>query len=184
MMIIEDFKLMLALRKGLDYSQWGIGGSKTVEELLKEIDKKECRLAIIHTPGETHREIVREVSVVYITVTFKGKVLVEKETIYKNGREPRIRELRGSVAGRMIWGEEPKFSAMREIKEELGLNVSPARLKQVKTNDRPLYNSSSYPGIKNQLTEHYFELELEEDEFKPDGYQEEAEDKTIYFVWE
>lgn len=47
-----------------------------------------------------------------------------------------------------------------------------------------VHESSSYPGLIAFYTVHTFNTILGEQEFNPEGYIEEQEDKTTYFIWE
>jgi 8-oxo-dGTP pyrophosphatase MutT (NUDIX family) len=179
-MEMEELKRVLSNR-GIDFSGWGtLGQSKPIEKLLEEINSRESALA------EIGGFLIREVSAVFIAVTYGNKTLKEDRAEWKTGdRPPRVRVMRGgaSVAGKMIRGEDPLAAAARELAEEIQVVVD---CKRFTFNDRRSRRSESYsfPGLPTLFDETFLSLELTAQEHKEEGYREETDDKVTYFVWE
>ncbi len=165
---------------GIDTSKWGIGDTKTLAHLLKEIQEGE---SVLHE-GE-NSELTREMHAVtaeifYISPEGKTMILKEEKQVFTNGRERR-RQHGGSVSGRMKIGENPAETMLREIKEELGIEVD-LELAEVAV-EESAEDSPSFPGLKMHKTLYKFRTILRQGQFKPEGYIERQEDKDTYFVW-
>ena len=107
--------------------------------------------------------------------------LTEEKQVFKDGRERR-RNFKGAVQEKMKAGENPKEAMIRGIWEELGITDSIELEEQEKTEET--LDSPSYPGIRSRYIRHNFKGTLSEEQFNLDGYIEEQEDKSTYFVWE
>ena len=86
-----------------------------------------------------------------------------------------------SAAEKFKFGENPKEVIVRGIKEELGIDISEDQFSfynktKVEVND-------DYPDIRSFHHGHEFLVVLTKDQFKEDGYVEEQDDKTVFFVW-
>lgn len=174
-MNIEDLKMMLGIH-AVDYSKWGIEGcSEPLEALLAELERKETTLMF------QDKQIIREVLVVYVTITYGGLLLVEDRTEWKDGR-PHCRPVLGSVAEIRRREENAWLTAKRGIQGGLGLTISPSRFTLAYGGKRST-PSISFPGLMDHFAEIHFSLTLREGEFKPKGYKAEGEEKTSYFVW-
>ena len=87
-----------------------------------------------------------------------------------------------SVSEKMKFGEDPLKSAVRGIKEELGIDITPNQLSK----RRDLFydgGSLSYPGLQTKYKGHQYICELEHHQFDQDGYVEVQKDKKTFFVW-
>jgi hypothetical protein len=71
---------------------------------------------------------------------------------------------------------------IRGIKEELGIEGD-LSLREIGIEEETT-DSPSYPGLKSHHIYHNFEVSLNDQQFNPDGYIEDQEDKTTYFIWE
>jgi hypothetical protein len=159
---------------------WATGQAKDVESLYKEIIGEEC---IIEDMGGF---LVRMIEFVGIRILYKDKsgvtwLLVEDRQEFKDGRIRR-RKMPSSVSEKMKFGEDPLNSAIRGIKEELGVEVRPDQLKKF----RPLYydgGSQSYPGLRAKYKGHQYTCYFDDTQFEMGGYVEIQSDKSTFFKW-
>ena len=102
----------------------------------------------------TNREYKRPESVLITVYTSDGDVLLLRR------REPSY--FWQSVAGSLLWDEEPMQAACRELREETGLN--PDKLKDCGIKSSyviyPVWRHRYAPGVVEN-TEHLFRLELD-----------------------
>lgn len=164
----------------IPFHLWGKGKSKTLENLLDEIEKKECYLE------EKNGLLIRYIEFVGIKIYFrnnKGETwrLFEDRQEFKDGRIRR-RNMPNSVSEKMIAGEDALLAGLRGIKEELGIEVNENQL--IKRQDL-FYDggSLSYPGLETKYKGHKFICYLNESQFNEEGYVENQKDKSTFFVW-
>ena len=165
---------------GIDTSLFGKGSAKTLKDLKKEIDLGESILLY-----NANNELIRCVEIVTADVFYRddnGNIwqLKEEKQIFKDGRiKIRVREK--ALSEKVRPGENSHEAIRRGLKEELG--ISP---KEIERKEKSLQSfiSWSYPGLQSTYISHHFIVEIEEKDFHRDGYREEQEEKTIYFVWE
>ena len=160
--------------------EWGTGEAKNVEHLLDEIRGEECN---VEDRGEY---LIRSIEFVGVRIYHKDKdnvtwVLKEDKQEFKDGRVRR-RNMPSSVSEKMKFGEDPLISAIRGIKEELGINVEGHQL--IKMRDL-FYNggSQSYPGLRTRYKGHQFTCFFNDDQFDENGYIEVQKDKSTFFKW-
>jgi len=160
--------------------EWGTGEAKTVEHLLDEIKNEECNV------DDKGGFLIRSIEFVGVRIYHKDKdnvtwVLKEDKQEFKDGRVRR-RDMPSSVSEKMKFGEDPLISAIRGIKEELGVNVEGHQL--IKMRDL-FYNggSQSYPGLRTRYKGHQFTCFLNDDQFDANGYIEVQKDKSTFFKW-
>jgi hypothetical protein len=169
---LEDYLLKFKI----PISEWGSGSSKTINHLLKEIIRGETKLI------EENNDLIREVSALSIIVTYKNLILKEDYQEFNDGRVRR-RKMEASVAEKMDKNDKNIIeSVKRGIKEELDIHIDSGQISQldvISTNRE----SMSYPGIMSKITLHKFHIELDENQFNPDGYVEVQEDKKTVFKW-
>ncbi len=174
---LEDLKLTLS-RYNIPIDQWGHGEAKTVEHLLREVQDGETLLV---RDGE---RIVRQVSVAVIDVMYQEGnnkyQLIEDHQEFKDGRTRR-RDIGGSIAEKLSPGELPLNTATRALKDELGIE-SQTKI-STKGSEESFKQSPSYPGLNTKYVRHFFEAQLNQGQYNPDGYVERQPDKTTYFVW-
>jgi hypothetical protein len=159
---------------------WGMGKSKTIQHLQDELIEKECSLV------EKENQLIRYIEFVGIKIYFRDQnnnlwALKEDRQEFKDGRVRR-RNMPNSVSEKMKFGEDPAISAIRGIKEELGIDVEKDQL--IKRRDLD-YNggSLSYPGLITKYKGHKFTCYLNINQFDINGYIEVQRDKSTFFVW-
>jgi hypothetical protein len=160
--------------------EWGTGEAKNVEHLLDEIRGEECNVE------DRGGYLIRSIEFVGVRIYHKDKdnvtwVLKEDKQEFKDGRVRR-RNMPSSVSEKMKFGEDPLISAIRGIKEELGINVEGHQL--IKMRDL-FYNggSQSYPGLRTRYKGHQFTCFFNDDQFDENGYIEVQKDKSTFFKW-
>ena len=160
--------------------EWGTGEAKNVEHLLDEIRGEECNLE------DKGGYLIRSIEFVGVRIYHKDKdnvtwVLKEDKQEFKDGRVRR-RNMPSSVSEKMKFGEDSLISAIRGIKEELGINVEGHQL--IKMRDL-FYNggSQSYPGLRTRYKGHQFTCFFNDDQFDENGYIEVQKDKSTFFKW-
>lgn len=155
---------------------WGKGESKTIDHLLKEIIRGESVLKV------DKNKLVREVKSLSIIVTHKDLKLVEDYQIFNDGRV-RSRKMNASVAEKIDKDDKDlNYAVVRGIKEELDIDIRKdqiVRLGKIKK----VRNSMSYPGMVSKMELFKFSINLDDDQFRPNGYVEVQDDKKTYFKW-
>jgi hypothetical protein len=163
---------------GIPVNLWGQGTAKTIGHLLQEVSVGET---VLTTKG---RELLRQVGFSAVHVTYRdGREvyeLVEYRQEFRDGRVRR-RNTGASISEKLQPGENPKDAAERALQEELGISGG-VNLKGGKITEE-LKESPSYPGLRTQYLRYDFNAELRPDQYSPEGYVEEQDDKTTYFVW-
>lgn len=161
---------------------WGLGPTKTVSRLLREIEKGEGNL-IIDAGGE----LLRVLTSLCINIRFAGAdgksyELVEESRTFPDGTVTDRKDLlEGSVAGKVGVDEEIFFAARRELKEELGIDFTgPLRIEKRTEETR---KSKSYPGLNTLYLLTVLGMEMPPEHYKPEGYIEIQDDITTIFAW-
>lgn len=166
--------------KGIPIEKWGVGESKTLENLLHELESGDSRLEEDPDLG-----VLRVEAGVGINVYFnEGKnslVLVEDRQVFKDGRIRR-RNLPTSIGEKMRPGESPLEAVSRAFSEELNI-VAIGVIFSIGEEDRQPVSSVSFPGLWTKRKIHVFDTTMPPEYFKPEGYVEEQEDKTNYYEW-
>lgn len=108
-------------------------------------------------PDTAERRFKRPESVLVVVYTRTGKVLLLRRADHP--------EFWQSITGSMEWGDEqPAETAARELREETGIAVAPAALRDWKIRNRyvlfPQWRYKYAPDV-TENTEHFFSLELE-----------------------
>lgn len=171
----EDLKKVLD-DNNIDYSPWnGSNGSKSVESLYKEIEDGESVMDI------NDGELVRSVFVVKVDVVYKDKQLKESKQVFKDGYV-KVRDIDFAVSEKRLDGEDGIISAVRGVKEELGLDIKKERFVSL-DEECQLKVSNSYIGLKSNICMIRYRLELMDEEYNPKGYIERQSEKDIYFDW-
>jgi dATP pyrophosphohydrolase len=106
--------------------------------------------------GPAGQGFKRPESVLVVVYTRSGKVLLLRRADHP--------EFWQSVTGSMEWGDErPAETAARELREETGIAVEPATLRDWHIQNRyvlfPQWRHKYAPGV-TENTEHFFSLEL------------------------
>lgn len=165
----------------IDTTLWGQGGMKTVGHLLKEIEEGDSVLTVDGSGNLLRHTSVTTAQVYYENEVHEKMHLVEDRQVFTDGRE-RKREMKESVAEKMKADEDPEKAIARGISEELGISGAFSVEKLNSTEET--MESKSYPGLTAQFIRHNFQILLQKEQFKPEGYTEVQKDKTTYFVWQ
>jgi len=166
---------------GIDFSKWGTGETKTLKHLQREIASKESALVKDKRGNLLRKVMIVDAAIYHIKDDGKKYYLVEKKQVFADGREIQ-RDHGYSVAEKAFVGEDPLTAIIRGIREELGIrgSINPVQIWEV---ERKLF-PKSYPGLLTHSFGYGFEVFLNKKQFNPNGYVEEQDDKSTYFVWE
>ncbi len=165
---------------GINTSNWGIGKAKTLEHLQKEIEDGETVL-VTNKKGELLRKVeVCKADIYYISPKGEKFRLKEEKQVFKDGRK-RQRNLDTAISEKIKPNENPKNAIIRGIQEELGIS-NKLSLEQKEDNEETV-ESPSYPDLASQYILHKFEVTLNDQQFKQDGYIEDRDDLKTYFTW-
>lgn len=163
----------------IDYSQWNRGEAKSVAHLLKEINTGETQLIDIEG------QLVRNITIVLVEVTYQGKILIESKQMFHDGRS-RKRGLT-QLSEKVALGEDVESASRRAINEELGIKSDVDVRRSSKILDQPevqVLTSQSFPTLLTRYEKYFYQIELTEDQYNPDGYIEHQDDKDTYFEWQ
>jgi hypothetical protein len=181
---LNELQNLLA-KHGVNISQWGGGRSRTLGQLMEEIKNGESRLYL-----KEGKELVRYSKFVSGSVYYKrsdNKVLLLKEDkqIFRDNRKEKIRRRHydNSYAEKIMGEESPEETVRRGLLEEIGIEKQPEEFCFTSRREKYL-DSMSYPGLMTFFEEYRFDIFINDSEFKPEGYIEERDDITTYFVWE
>ena len=159
---------------------WGTGESKAIEHLLDELKNEECGIE------DKGGYLVRSIEFVGIRIFYKDKdnvkwELKEDKQEFRDGRTRR-RNMQSSVSVKMKFGEDPIYSAVRGIKEELNVDVETHQLRKMRDIG---YNggSQSYPGLRTKYKGYQFTCFFNDEQYDPIGYIEVQKDKSTFFKW-
>lgn len=170
----KDLRLYFELL-GLSLEDWGKGDTKTVRHLVRELNKRECRI----------NGVFREVHTVVLDVVHDDEKLREVCQVFTDGRI-RERTFRWGSVGEKLklqMGERPIRGLWRALKEELGLRRDPQIVITSVGADILLAPSVSYPGLFTKNVQVRFKVSIPKHLYRPDGYFENQRDKTTYFEW-
>lgn len=170
----------LLTANGVDVALYGVGEAKRLEDFLKELEAKECRLEV------RNGRLTRVTSVMRMRVFAdapEGRMyLREVKQVFRDGRE-RCRTKKGEIypAEKMLPGEWLHETIRRGLKEELGISQfviieAPRPIQTYK-------ESMSYPGLPCHYNFPTADILIDVSEYRPEGYVEEGETLTTYFVW-
>jgi hypothetical protein len=179
-MSIDELKKFLS-KYDIPLSEWRKGEAKTLNHLAKEIQEDECSL--VEADGFVHRMVSNGVAA-HIFYEHEGVrfKLVEEKQVFKDGRERVRGDIRTSIGEKMKSDESKDEAIIRAFQEELGIDPD-FEIKETRPIVKGPVPSVSYPGIWSTYRFWIYMVNLPERHFKSDGYIEEQEDKTSYFVW-
>ncbi len=157
---------------------WGfVAGTKTLAELMAEIEKGESFLANAGKLG-----VVRIVSAVQVTVCYRNLILLE---LYrkKNGKFS-YRPLCASLSEKINPGEKPKEAVFRSIREELGVSAE-GNLASLASSRRKteVNDSGSFPGLKTIYYFYPFKVRFRSRIYKAKGYITDEKGRITRFIW-
>ena len=169
------------INSGINVSLWGIGKSKSVENLQKELDSGETVLSLDKNGG-----LLREVTGIGVDVFFSSKnsqklILKEDRQIFPDG-SIRYRHMNTSISEKMKINENPHTAALRGLKEELGIDSSVELLPNGIYKEE--HTSSTYPGLNSHYTKYKFIANISPEQYRSSGYHEVDDGITTYFVWQ
>ena len=168
---------------GVPLDEWGKGEAKTLNHLVKEIYREAINIFFDEERGKWMREAEPvEVHVFYESPEGVTYFLREDRQIFKDGRERRRDH--PWIAEKMEKGEDSLSASIRGVWEEVGLVPPFASGPNFTGNKEIERESCSYPGIISKHSVSCFEVFLTPEQFESEGYVEEQEDKTTFFVWE
>ena len=167
---------------GIDVSKYGVGKAKTIGHLLKEIQEGEIDL-VSDEEGKLLRKVrIGTVEIFYTAKNGEKFKLKEEKQIFADGRVRNRDDFNCSVAGKMKKGEDPKEAVVREIREELGIED----VFEIRENGTEIKKkeSMSYPGLISEYVKYDFIADMNEKNYRPEGYTEKTDSLTTHFVWE
>lgn len=186
---LDDLKKVLERHK-IDYMSWGgsgAQGSKTIEDLFNETQTNDSELVL---RGE---QLVRKLRVLGFLVTYtdpqKGKlVLREQHQYFHDDGRGRIRTKWASVSEKLKTYEEPdNESIQRTLEEELSISGSPQEISFMGVDvsaEKEEKKSGSFFGLTTEYPMHKYLIELDKEQYIPEGYCEAQKNKTTCFHWE
>ncbi len=160
----------------------GEGGTKTLEDLLGEIESGESRLETTTTG-----KLRRTVRVVAVNIVGKDKDgqryrLEEDRQVFKEDGHVKRRRLHGAVAEKIKGGESAIQAARRGIREELRITTAEILGEEngvIKETGR----TATYPGLETEYRIHVVHARIGPDNFNMRGYVERQKRKTTHFKW-
>ncbi len=165
---------------GIDTGSWGLGASKSISDLLREIADGEARLI------EHQGRLVREIEVVRIAVLFNDPIQGEL-LLLEDRQEMQDGRIRRRPTPWAIWEKRHKDEPLpelveRALHEELGLlNCAEIRATgEMLNQEAPM----DYPGIPTIVKCFDFSMRLSSEQYNPAGYQESQPDKITVFHWQ
>jgi hypothetical protein len=173
-----DFRDYL-VSHGVPVDKYGTDGYKTVGHLYNEVKEGETVLT------EEDGGLVRRVEFVGAKVIYKAPGgtlwLYEAKQVFKDGRT-RVRDnMPYSAAEKFKAGEDLNEVLVRGMEEELGIQVDPSQFAFY--NKKEVENNDDYPGIRSFHVGHEYIVNLNKEQYKPEGYIERQDDKDVYFEW-
>ena len=182
--LVEELWRDVLEKAGVPLELWGKGEAKTLSHLVGEISRRATNFFF----DEKEEKWVREVRPVEVHVFYESPegvtyFLREEKQVFKDGRERRRNY--PWVGEKMEKDDEDSLAAaVRAIEEEVGL-IPPFASGPNFTGDKEIQrDSGSYPGIVSRHSVSCFEVYLTPEQFNPEGYIEEQEEKSTFVVWE
>jgi len=172
----------MQLIESLPVKLYGQGEAKTIEHLLEEIESGECLIQ-----WQAYHP-VRVINVVVANVfTLDAKqYLIEEKQVFSDGRVRQRQEKDGSpkrgISEKMQPKEVSQDAVLRAVEEELGIDPDYVRTACLGMNAEES-ESPSYPGLLTRYVRHKYDVFIEPEAYKAEGYVEVQDDKTTYFVW-
>jgi len=167
----EESLASLLEKNGLDVSQFGVGESKPLSALVKEINDGSCRLEVERGSGR----VLRYVEPVFVQLRYGSLVLVERGRQQPTGKR---RESRTLLAEKREPSDRgPLEAAVRGIREKLHVEVTRHtdgfvhdKVEDVTFTDKR--DSASYPGIPAVYLTHYVHLAVKESSMAESAFKE------------
>lgn len=176
-----DELLEMLIDADIPVEAFGIGGAKTVQHLLTEVQDGESLMSI-----DSEGKLFREVSVLWLDVLCMREdgvyALREDRQEFRDGRVKR-RNLSSSLGEKLKPGELPQDAVTRALAEEIGFNGEVTELYSL-GHEETTRTPDNYPGLETDYHFHKYLTVIPAQAFCPDGYIEHQSDKTNYYVWE
>ena len=154
------------------FKDYNFNLEKDINDLIKEVTEKETKIEIINNIP------TRVLSIGICKIIYKNSQLIEVEQKFNNGK---IRNRNQPVAGKLRYTEDPKLEMIREIHEELGINLNEINIEFIE--QKITHNMSPYyPGVPCVWYEHIYTWHMPEHLYKEE-YIEIDEKKTSIFQW-
>ncbi len=171
--------LAFLAQHGLAPAEWGVGTSKSAEDLLDELATGESRIVLYAG------QLMRAVELVKIAVTTEHAGvryrLVEDRQVFSSDDRVRRRPTAWAVWEKLTPGEEPLPGARRALGEELKLSgIDALEADEIGVTFEP---AQDYPGLPTIAFAHAFQCCLPAALFRPSGFAEVGRSKTTYFHW-
>ena len=166
---------------GISTTDWGKGTAKTLLHLVKEMEDGETFLEKSAAGQLLRYVVVAAADIYYDSPSGECYRLKEDRQIFKDGRE-RKRNLGRAVSEKIKLAEIPAEAVIRGIQEELGIAGAINWVEEGTTEET--IDSPSYPGLTSRYVSHQFRVQLNDEQFKPEGYMESQANMTTYFLWE
>jgi hypothetical protein len=165
--VTVDVKFLIELfdHHRVDWKSWTV---KTLDNLVMDLSKGERTLSY------TNGNISLNSKVASCEIYFGGKQLIETHLVSPTGTLNR----NIPCSGKLGMHENPRLGIIREIKEELGLDLEPTYL-GVSKEDR---HHSYYPGLYGEVIHYRFATPLHPDQYKAE-YKLVEGDTTFTFNW-
>jgi len=154
----------------IDSEQFGKGKAKSIQQLTKELLRGESTFMI----DKNTNEVIRYVEIVWCKIFGpSGKLLVEKERVYTNGKKRSVERMPG---GKKQPLESVSSAARRILAKELTLPEEMIRLDVSAASNEidkesvieDIRESPSYPGLKSCYTIYIVPAEIVTDEATPE----------------
>lgn len=179
---IKDLENLLE-RHAIDWRAWEKENNpnvKSINDLFNEIKSLDCDFI------ERNGELIRRIRVLGLKVYHESEgekyVLTEDRQESSNG-SIRRREKWSSVSEKIKMNENVGQELIkRALREELHISTG-YTVKSIGTEINTQNNNLSFPGITSEYPIFKFEVFLNSEQFKIEGYTEEQEGLTTYFVW-
>eukprot|EP00931_Biecheleriopsis_adriatica_P049570 TRINITY_DN28684_c0_g1_i1.p1 TRINITY_DN28684_c0_g1~~TRINITY_DN28684_c0_g1_i1.p1 ORF type:complete len:2474 (-),score=444.16 TRINITY_DN28684_c0_g1_i1:69-7490(-) len=177
---------------GIDTARYGVEKAKPVSALFKEVENGETRIEWC----EQTKMIRRAVQPVFVQLVWNGKVLVEHEQRFKDGRSRQ----RNMLLAEKMSPEDGSVAeaAFRGLREELNLRDDIEIVEAVRFVEKEYccvaehLQSSSYPNLPSVYCTHYCVLQLSEygieklqglGMLEPEFQTEESDGKVNCWCW-
>lgn len=129
---------------GIDTGLYGKPGTKSLQNLLKEITEEESNLEVCEG------KLKREVHILLVYIKSGDKVLTETNQLFHTtpNREAWSRQRNSVLAEKLHPGENAQEAVRRALEEELGITYSGTNHK-VNPVEAEIRTSASYPGLES-----------------------------------
>jgi len=176
---IEELERILH-ESGVSTEGWGTEEAKTIELLLEEVNSGETILEKVGGVLIRKTRVARS-RIYYLEGDDAVHRLSEDRQVFKSDGRTRSKKFEQAVGEKIRINEDPDEAMIRGIHEELAIDGEiDFRPKGIHFEKGPSY---SYPGLTTEQTMYDFEAILNDNQYNPNGYIEEGETLTTYFIW-